>query len=164
MADIIADITTYSNQALLDAAEWSGVSVWTLIAAVATVIIIILLLAIWLIERRHEAPVNIYTDEGQLEFVEKTLAEFPADRIRIEGKKGKVVIKLISPKPVAEEELLPPQEVKGEALPSKVEKAKPPISAESKKEEEVEKETKPIAMGAVGAVPKKPQQEKEETK
>lgn len=164
MASVITDITTYSNQVLLDIAEWAGVSVWYVIASMATVVIVILLIGIYLIEKRQSSPLDIYTDEGPLELVEKTIAEFPADRVRIEGKKGKVVIKLISEKPAPEEEPLPPQEVKGEPLPSKAEVPKPPVLKESKKEEKEEPKSRPIAMGAVGQPPKKPEKKKEETK
>ncbi|MEE9564711.1 MAG: hypothetical protein V3V63_03275 [Candidatus Hydrothermarchaeaceae archaeon] len=142
----MADIVTTANQALLDAAEWAGASVWIIIAAIATALLIFIILVFYLVKRKHEVPVKIYTTEGEagseaLEFVEKTLMEFPADRIRIEGTKGKVVIKLVSPKPVTPEEPLLPQEVKEGPLPSKLEKPKP---AESE-----EPESEPIAMGAV---------------
>jgi hypothetical protein len=160
MAGIIEDIIAFSNQVLLDGSELLGVSVWTLIIAMAVSVIILLLVAIWLIERRHEVPVDVYTDEGKIEFVEKTLAEFPADRIRIEGKKGKVVINLISPKPIPEGEALPPQEIKGEPLPSKTEVPKPPVSKEPEKAPKEEPKSKPIAMGAVGPKPKKEEKKK----
>lgn len=142
----MADIVTTANQALLDAAEWAGASVWIIIAAIATALLIFIILVFYLVKRKHEVPVKIYTTDGEagseaLEFVEKTLVEFPADRIRIEGTKGKVVIKLVSPKPVTPEEPLLPQEVKEGPLPSKLEKPKP---AESE-----EPESEPIAMGAV---------------
>lgn len=143
----MADIVTTANQALLDAAEWAGASVWIIIAAIATALLIFIILVFYLVKRKHEVPVKIYTTEGEagseaLEFVEKTLVEFPADRIRIEGTKGKVVIKLVSPKPVTPEEPLLPQEVKEGPLLSKLTESK------SKKPEE-EPESEPIAMGAV---------------
>ncbi len=159
MADVITDITAYSNQALLDAAEWAGVTVWYVIASIAAVIIVLLLIAIYLMERRHDTPLDIYTDEGQLELVEKTIAEFPADRVRIEGKKGRVVIKLISEKPAVREEPLLPQEVKEGPKPAVVEKAKPPVSTK-KEEKKEEPKSEPIAMGAVGQPPKKPEEKK----
>lgn len=145
----MADIVTTTNQALLDAAEWAGASVWIIIAAIATALLIFIILVFYLVKRKHEVPVKIYTTDGEagseaLEFVEKTLVEFPADRIRIEGTKGKVVIKLISPKPVTPEEPLLPQEVKEGPLLSKVKESK-----SEKPEEEEEPESEPIAMGAV---------------
>lgn len=157
MADIIADMQAYSNQALLDVAAWAGVGVWIVIGAIAGAVLLLLILVVWLIERKHEAPVSVYAGERELEFVEKTIAEFPADQIRIEGKKGKVVIKLISQKPAAREETLP-QEVKGEPLPTKAEEVKPPAQKEPEKKEEPK--SKPIAMGAVGAPPEKPEETK----
>jgi hypothetical protein len=158
MADVITDVQTYVNQALLDAAEFTGLSVWYVIASIATAVIVILLIAIYLIERRHRGPLDVYTDEGQIEFVEKTIAEFPADRVRIEGKKGKVVIKLISEKP-AEAESLPPQAAEEAPKPAVAEKAKPPVPAK-KEEKKEEPKSKPIAMGAVGQPPKKPEKKK----
>lgn len=159
MASIITEITASANQTLLDAAAWAGVSVWSVIGVIAGAILLILILAVWLIERKHEASTNIYTDDASIEFIEKTIAEFPAEMVRIEGKKGKIVIKLISPKPIVEEKPLLPQEVKGEPLPSKVEEAKPPVLKEPKKEEP-EPKSEPIAMGAVGSPPKKPEETK----
>jgi hypothetical protein len=158
MADVITDVQTYVNQALLDAAEFTGLSVWYVIASIATAVIVILLIAIYLIERSHGGPIEVYTDEGQIEFVEKTIAEFPADRVRIEGKKGKVVIKLISEKP-AEAESLPPQAAQEAPKPAVAEKAKPPVSTK-KEEKKEEPKSEPIAMGAVGQPPKKPEKKK----
>ncbi len=155
MADVITDAQTYVNQALLDAAEFTGLSVWYVIASIAAAIIVILLIAIYLIERSHRGSMDVYTDEGQIEFVEKTIAEFPADRVRIEGKKGKVVIKLISEKPAAKEETHLPQEVKEVPKPAVPPKAKPPVPTK-KDEKKEEPKSEPIAMGAVGQPPKKP--------
>ena len=159
MAGIIEETIAFSNKVLLDASEMLGVSVWTLVIAIAVSVIVGLLVAVWLIERRHEAPVDIYADEAKIEFVEKTLAEFPAERVRIEGRKGKVVINLITQKPVPGGETLP-QEVKGEPLPSKAEVPKPPVSKEPEKPKEEEPKSKPIAMGAVGPKPKKEEDKK----
>ncbi len=159
----MADIATTVDQALLDAAEWAGVSVWAVIAAIAVAILIVLILAFYCVSRG--SPIKIYATRGEagddpLKFVEKTLVEFPADRIKIEADKGKVIIKLVSAKPVAEteggrdllneydippEEPLLPQKVKEEPLPTKVGKPKPPEEKPSKSE--------PIPMGAVESKP-----------
>ncbi len=163
MASTITDIMADANQALLDMAEYSGVSVWAVIGGIAIAAVVLIIVVVWLIMRRRKASAMVYTEDGSLEFVEETVAEFPADKVRIEGKKGKIVIKLISPAPQAGEESLPPQEVKGEPLPSKVEEPKPPVSKKAA-EEKAEPESKPIAMGAVGQPPKKPEPKKEETK
>lgn len=155
IAEITADVTTIVNQVLLDAAEWSGVSVWAVLAAIATAIIVLLILLAWWVERRYESSVQVHTDEGSLEIVEKTVAEFPADRVRIEGIKGKVIIKLISPKSEAADEPLPPQEIKEEPLLSKYMEPKPPVPTE-KEEKKPEPKSEPIAMGAVESTPEKP--------
>ncbi|MEE8403141.1 MAG: hypothetical protein V3R93_05250 [Candidatus Hydrothermarchaeaceae archaeon] len=144
----MADIATTVDQALLDAAEWAGVSVWTVIAAIVVAILLVLILAVHCV--RRGSPIKIYATRGEagddpLEFVEKTLVEFPADRIKIEAGKGKVIIKLVSAKPAAVEEPLLPQEVKGEPLPAKVEEPKPPEKKPS--------ESEPIPMGAVESKP-----------
>jgi outer membrane biosynthesis protein TonB len=159
----MADIASVVDQALLDAAEWAGVSVWAVIGGITAAIVILIVLAAWLVKRRRGASVKIYTEDGQLEFVEKTVAEFPADRIRIEGKKGKVVIKLISPKPEGGGEPLLPQEVKEEPLLSKYMEPKPPVPPE-KEEKEPEPKSEPIAMGAVESAPEKPKKKPEESK
>ena len=159
----MADIASVVDQALLDAAEWAGVSVWAVIGGITAAIVILIVLAAWLVKRRRGASVKIYTEDGQLEFVEKTVAEFPADRIRIEGKKGKVVIKLISPKPEGGEEPLLPQEVKEEPLLSKYMEPKPPVPTE-KEEKKPEPKSEPIAMGAVESTPEKPKKKGKDTK
>jgi len=151
----MVDIVAVANQALLDAAEWAGVSVWLIIAAIAAVLLnnmLLLILGIYWIKRKRESPIKIDATRGKagdtaLEFVEKTLVEFPADQIKIETTKGKVIIKLVSAKPATVEEPLLPQEVKGEPLPSKAEEPKeaPP--------EKKPPESEPIPMGAVESPP-----------
>lgn len=140
----MVDIATTVDQALLDAAEWVGVSVWAVIAAIAVALLLVLILAFHCV--RRGSPIKIYATRGEvgddpLEFVERTLVEFPADRIKIEADRGKVIIKLVSAKPVAVEEPLLPQEVKEEPLLAKVEEPKPPEEKPSKSE--------PIPLGAV---------------
>ena len=156
MADIIADMQAYSNQALLDAAAWAGVGVWIVIGAIAGAVLLLLILVVWLIERKHEPSTSI-PDEGS-GVVEKTLAEFPAEMVAAQGGEGKIVVKLVTQKPVPKEAPLPPQKVEGEPLPTKAEEVKPPAQKEPEKKEEPK--SKPIAMGAVGAPPEKPEETK----
>jgi hypothetical protein len=141
MADIVAGLQADANKMLLDAAAWAGVSVWSVIGAIAGAILLLLILVVWLIERKHHTATPSHMGDVQSGFVEKTLAEFPADMVKTEGGEGKIVIKLVTPKPVPEEKPQPIQEVKGEPLPTK-----PPVSEEPK-EEEPEPDSKPIAMG-----------------
>lgn len=139
----MADMATEMNNALLDAAVWAGVSVWVIIGAIAACVLILLIIVVYLIIRwskpSAKAPAQPEPVSAEdIELVEKTLAEFPADQVKIEATNGKVVIKVVNPKSAAEEPSLP-QEKKEAPLPSKVEKKKP---------EEPEPESEPIAMGA----------------
>lgn len=154
----MADIATTVNQALLDAAEWAEVSVWVVITVLAVAILIALIFVFYCIKHMQEPLIKVYTEQGEagddaLEFVEKTLAEFPADHIKIEATKGKVVIKLVSIKAATEKEAGGddvsskqglPQEVKGEPLPTVVEE---PAS------EEKPQKSEPIPMGAAESAP-----------
>lgn len=154
---IMADIAITVNQALLDAAEWAEVSVWVVITVIAVAALIALIFVFYCVKHRQEPLIKIYTEQGEagddaLEFVEKTLAEFPADRIKIEASKGKVVIKLVSVKAATEKEAEEdvsskqnlPQEVKGEPLPTIVEE---PAS------EEQPQKSEPIPMGTADSAP-----------
>ncbi|MEE9474736.1 MAG: hypothetical protein V3V36_03605 [Candidatus Hydrothermarchaeaceae archaeon] len=155
MVDIVAAV----NQGLLDVAEWAGVSVWLVIATIAVALlnhIFLLILFLYWIKWRRGPSIKVSAaqeDAGgdELELVERTLAEFPADQIKIETTKGKVVLKLVSTKPMTVKEPLLPQEIKGEPLPSKVE--------ESKSSEPDEPESEPIPMKGRESTP-----EKQETK
>ncbi|MBU2559395.1 hypothetical protein KKA03_00695, partial [archaeon] len=82
MADVITDMTAYSNQVLLDAAELAGVSVWSVIGAIAGVILLLLILVVWLIERKHYAAAPAPISVVQGEFIEKTLAEIPVAMVK----------------------------------------------------------------------------------
>jgi hypothetical protein len=98
----MAAFESYVNSALTDLAEFFGVEVYTLIigfVALALIILILILVAV----KRRESPIVITASKGGLEddidYVERTLAEFDAEVIRIETTKNKLVIKLIEPKP-----------------------------------------------------------------
>lgn len=158
----MVDIIAAANQALLDVAEWAGVSVWLVIAAIVAALlnhVLVLMLGVYWFKRKRESSIKLHATQGEAgsdahEFVEKTLMEFPADRIKIETAKGMVTIKLISQQPTTVEESLLPQDVKGEPLPSKVEEPKP---SESKKPEPAPEkkppESEPIPVGAVESTP-----------
>lgn len=147
----MVEIATLTNQALLDAAEWAGVSVWVIVGGLITALVILLLIAVR--QFKQKPYIKVYATRGEagddaLEFVEKTLVEFPADSIKIEATGGKVIISLISQKPMAVEEPHLPPEIRGNLLPSKVERPRPKEPAPEKKP----KESKPIPMGNAKSV------------
>jgi hypothetical protein len=98
----MAAFESYVNSALTDLAEFLGVEVYTLIIGFVVLALIILILILVAV-RRKESPIVITASKGGLEddidYVERTLAEFDAEVIRIETTKNKLVIKLIEPKP-----------------------------------------------------------------
>lgn len=140
----MADLLNIIGTSLRQLAAWLGIGADTLVIflfLVVAALFLIMFLALLIAIRMKPPPARVQPDVERgkpvgLEYIEKTLLEFPAGKVQIEANVEKLVLKLVETEPKVVERIVevpakekpaevPPKEKTAEAPP----KEKPPSEA-----------------------------------